>query len=122
MERLELRIRPFVKELSKINRKSVKFDGNMYNPNILLEISNQNYGDKYPFGIYHILRADLEKLGYDLKNINLDFSIMDVCKLVEIEMRADSTLGSFVNEKYREKSREYRKIMCEDLKEDSITE
>ena len=31
--------------------KSVKFDGNMYNPNILLEISNQNYGDKYPFGI-----------------------------------------------------------------------
>lgn len=101
--------------------KSVKFDGNMYNPNILLEISNQNYGDKYPFGIYHILRADLEKLGYNLKNINLDFSIMDVCKLVEIEMRADSTLGSFVNEKYREKSREYRKIMCEDLKEDSIT-
>lgn len=101
--------------------KSVKFDGTSYNPNILLDISNQNYGDKYPFGIYHILRADFEKLGYDLSNINLDATIMDVCKLVEIEMRADSALGSFVDEKYREKSEKYRKIMCENLKENSIT-
>lgn len=104
-----------------VSNREKKFDKSFYNPNVMFGVSNQNYGSKYPFGIYHILRADFEKLGYDFNDIDIYSDIMGVCKFFEIEMRTDSTLGSFVDEKYRKKSDGYRNIMCDGLKENSIT-
>lgn len=93
----------------------------MHNPNHLLGISNKNYGEKYPFGICHNICSDLEKLGADFSHISLDRKIMDVATLGEISMRADSALNGFTDKKYRRKGVEYKNIMCDGLKDDSLT-
>lgn len=107
--------------VDKCLEESVELEDDVLNPNHFLGISNQNYGDKYGFGLYIFILSGLEKMGYDFSDVDLGTEISQGITLGEILMRADYTLGSCIDERYRRKALFWKNMLCEGLPKTSLT-
>lgn len=104
-----------------IDVKEVAVEKFKYNINRMLGIvSSKAYSQKYGCSTFIILLSFIERLGYKVK-INFDYEVCKGVTILDLILRADSTMLDTVSGKYKKASERWWGIMTEGLPKNSLT-